>query len=60
MPGPAQHVGRRPAERVSITPANLAVPKNGHARAMRFATSAALREAHDCRTGDLRRSVTEE
>jgi putative transcriptional regulator len=49
-----------PPKRVSITPANLAVPKNGHARAIRFATSAALREAHDCRTGDLRRSVTEE
>ncbi|MDQ0797958.1 helix-turn-helix transcriptional regulator [Streptomyces sp. B1I3] len=42
------------AERVGITPANLAVLKNG-AKAVRFATLAALCEALDCRPGDLLR-----
>ncbi|MEU1040979.1 helix-turn-helix transcriptional regulator [Streptomyces sp. NPDC005551] len=43
------------AERVGITPANLAVLKNGRARAVRFATLAALCEALDCQPGDLLR-----
>lgn len=42
-------------ERVGITPANLAVLKNGRAAAVRFATLAALCEAPDCRPGDLLR-----
>jgi putative transcriptional regulator len=43
------------AERVGITPANLAVLKNGRARAVRFTTLAALCEALDCQPGDLLR-----
>lgn len=43
------------AERVEITPANLAVLKNGRAKAVRFATLAALCEALDCQPGDLLR-----
>ncbi|MEE1619401.1 helix-turn-helix transcriptional regulator [Brachybacterium sp. J144] len=43
------------AERVGITPANLAVLKNGRARAVRFTTLAALCEALDCQVGDLLR-----
>jgi putative transcriptional regulator len=41
------------AERVGITAANLAVLKNGRAKAVRFATLAALCEALDCQPGDL-------
>ncbi|MEU2856714.1 helix-turn-helix domain-containing protein [Streptomyces syringium] len=40
------------AERVGITPANLAVLKNGRAKAVRFA---ALCEALECQPGDLLR-----
>jgi len=43
------------AERVGITPANLAVLKNGRAKAVRFTTLAALCEALDCQPGDLLR-----
>jgi putative transcriptional regulator len=43
------------ADRVGITPANLAVLKNGRARAVRFATLAALCEALECQPGDLLR-----
>ena len=43
------------AERVGITPANLAVLKNGRARAVRFTTLAALCEVLDCQPGDLLR-----
>ena len=43
------------AERVGITPANLAVLKNGRARAVRFTTLDALCEALDCQPGDLLR-----
>ncbi len=43
------------AERVGITPANLAVLKNGRAKAVRFATLAALCEALECQPGDLLR-----
>jgi putative transcriptional regulator len=43
------------ADRVGITPANLAVLKNGRAKAVRFATLAALCEALDCQPGDLLR-----
>lgn len=41
------------AERVGITLANLSVPKNGHARAIRFATLTALCRELDCTPGDL-------
>ncbi len=48
------------ADRVGITPANLAVLKNGRARAVRFATLAALCEVLDCQPGDLLRWEAEE
>jgi putative transcriptional regulator len=43
------------AELIGITPANLAVLKNGRAKAVRFTTLAALCEALDCQPGDLLR-----
>jgi putative transcriptional regulator len=43
------------AERVGITPANLAVLKNGRAKAVRFATLGALCEVLECQPGDLLR-----
>ena len=43
------------ADRVGITPANLAVLKNGRAKAVRFATLAALCEVLNCQPGDLLR-----
>ena len=43
------------ADLVGITPANLAVLKNGRAKAVRFTTLAALCEALDCQPGDLLR-----
>lgn len=43
------------AEQVGITPANLAVLKNGRAKAVRFSTLEALCEALDCQPGDLLR-----
>ena len=48
------------AERVGITPANLAVLKNGRAKAVRFSTLAALCEVLDCQPGDLLRLVPAE
>jgi putative transcriptional regulator len=43
------------ADRVGITPANLAVLKNGRAKAVRFATLAALCAVLECQPGDLLR-----
>ncbi len=43
------------AEAVGITPANLAVLKNGRAKAVRFSTLEALCRALDCQPGDLLR-----
>ena len=48
------------ADRVGITPANLAVLKNGRAKAVRFTTLAALCEALECQPGDLLRWEAEE
>jgi putative transcriptional regulator len=48
------------ADRVWITPANLAVLKNGRAKAVRFATLAALCEVLDCQPGDLLRWEAED
>ncbi|MFD4575578.1 helix-turn-helix domain-containing protein [Streptomyces sp. NPDC058417] len=48
------------AERVGITPANLAVLKNGRAKAVRFSTLAALCEVLECQPGDLLRWVAED
>lgn len=43
------------ADRVGITPANLAVLKNGRAKAVRFTTLASLCEVLECQPGDLLR-----
>jgi putative transcriptional regulator len=48
------------ADRVGITPANLAVLKNGRAKAVRFATLAALCEVLECQPGDLLRWEAED
>lgn len=48
------------ADRVGITPANLAVLKNGRAKAVRFATLAALCEVLECQPGDLLRWESED
>lgn len=45
------------AERVGITPANLAVLKNGRAKAVRLTTLDALCRALECQPGDLLRWV---
>lgn len=43
------------AEQVGITPANVAVLKNGRAKAVRFTTLASMCEVLDCQPGDLLR-----
>ncbi|MBF4567541.1 helix-turn-helix transcriptional regulator [Plantibacter sp. VKM Ac-2880] len=43
------------SELVGVTPANLAVLKNGRAKAVRFTTLEALCVALDCQPGDLLR-----
>jgi putative transcriptional regulator len=43
------------ADRIGITPANLAVLKNGRAKAVRFSTLDALCEALQCQPGDMLR-----
>lgn len=43
------------AELVGITPANLAVLKNGRAKAIRFTTLEAICQALDCQPGDILR-----
>ncbi|MDR0433116.1 MAG: helix-turn-helix transcriptional regulator [Bifidobacteriaceae bacterium] len=43
------------AERVGITMANMSILKNGHARAIRFTTLAAICRVLDCQPGDLLR-----
>ncbi|MFS0713434.1 helix-turn-helix domain-containing protein [Microbacterium sp. 2P01SA-2] len=40
---------------IGITPANLAVLKNGRAKAVRFSTLSALCEALCCQPGDILR-----
>ncbi|WP_182355110.1 helix-turn-helix domain-containing protein [Flaviflexus huanghaiensis] len=41
------------AERVGITPANIAVLKNGRAKAVRLTTLDAMCRVLDCQPGDL-------
>ena len=41
------------AEQVGITPANIAVLKNGRAKAIRSSTLAAMCEVLGCQPGDL-------
>ncbi len=45
------------AEAVGITPANLAVLKNGRARAVRFTTLDAICRTLECQPGDILRWV---
>ncbi|GAA3705691.1 helix-turn-helix transcriptional regulator [Zhihengliuella alba] len=41
------------AERVGLTPANVAVLKNGRAKAIRFSTLEAICKVLDCQPGDI-------
>lgn len=41
------------AEQVGLTPANVAVLKNGRAKAVRFSTLEAMCRVLDCQPGDL-------
>ena len=43
------------AERVGLTPANVAVLKNGRARAIRFSTLDAICRVLGCQPGDILR-----
>lgn len=43
------------AERVGITPANVAVLKNGRAKAIRFSTLESICRVLDCQPGDVLR-----
>ncbi len=47
------------AERVGITPANIAVLKNGRAKAVRFSTLESMCEVLGCQPGDLLEWVPE-
>ena len=48
------------AERVGITPANVAVLKNGRAKAIRFSTLEAICQVLNCQPGDLLEWVPDE
>lgn len=48
------------AERVGLTPANVAVLKNGRAKAIRFSTLEAICRVLECQPGDLLEWVEEE
>ena len=41
------------AERIGLTPANVAVLKNGRAKAVRFSTLEAMCRVLDCQPGEL-------
>ena len=41
------------SERIGLTPANVAVLKNGRAKAVRFSTLTGICRALDCQPGDL-------
>ncbi|WP_328472392.1 helix-turn-helix transcriptional regulator [Actinoplanes sp. NBC_00393] len=41
------------AEKVGLTPANIAVLKNGRAKAVRFSTLEAMCRVLECQPGDL-------
>ena len=48
------------AERVGLTPANVAVLKNGRAKAVRFTTLDAMCRVLQCQPGDLLEWVDDE
>lgn len=41
------------AARIGLTPANLSILKNNHAKAIRFSTLEAICKALDCQPGDI-------
>lgn len=43
------------AERIGLSPANVAVLKNGRAKAVRFSTLEAICQVLDCQPGDVLR-----
>jgi putative transcriptional regulator len=47
------------AERIGLTPANVAVLKNGRAKAVRFSTLEAMCRVLECQPGDLLEWVEE-
>ena len=47
------------ADQVGLTPANIAVLKNGRAKAVRFSTLEAMCRVLDCQPGDLLEWVAE-
>lgn len=47
------------AEQVGLTPANVAVLKNGRAKAVRFSTLEAMCRVLECQPGDLLEYVEE-
>ena len=47
------------ADQVGLTPANVAVLKNGRAKAVRFSTLEAMCRVLDCQPGDLLEWVPE-
>lgn len=47
------------AEKVGLTPANVAVLKNGRAKAVRFSTLEAICRVLECQPGDLLEFVEE-
>jgi putative transcriptional regulator len=48
------------ADAVGITPANVAVLKNGRGRAIRFSTLDAICRVLDCQPGDILRWIPDE
>lgn len=48
------------AEQVGLTPANVAVLKNGRARAIRFSTLEAICRVLECQPGDVLEYVPDE
>ncbi|MBS1907361.1 MAG: helix-turn-helix transcriptional regulator [Actinobacteria bacterium] len=48
------------ADAIGITPANVAVLKNGRAKAVRFTTLDAICRTLDCQPGDVLRWVPDE
>ncbi|MBG6223630.1 putative transcriptional regulator [Arthrobacter sp. CAN_A2] len=47
------------ADQIGLTPANVAVLKNGRAKAVRFSTLEAMCRVLDCQPGDLLERVDE-
>lgn len=48
------------SERVGLTPANVAVLKNGRAKAIRFSTLEAICRVLDCQPGDILQWVADD